>query len=70
MAFFVFEEMRMLPNKVAVFDTTLRDGEQAAGTRLGSREKVTLARQLARTHSLLDSLIKDWQKVFKDDGKK
>ena len=38
----------MLPNKVAVFDTTLRDGEQAAGTRLGSREKVTLARQLAR----------------------
>ncbi len=38
----------MDPNKVAVFDTTLRDGEQAAGTRLGSREKLTLARQLAR----------------------
>jgi 2-isopropylmalate synthase len=38
----------MLSNKVQVFDTTLRDGEQAAGTRLGSREKVTLARQLAR----------------------
>jgi 2-isopropylmalate synthase len=34
--------------KVAVFDTTLRDGEQAAGTRLGSRDKMTLARQLAR----------------------
>ena len=34
--------------KIAVFDTTLRDGEQAAGTRLGSRDKVTLARQLAR----------------------
>jgi 2-isopropylmalate synthase len=33
--------------KVAVFDT-LRDGEQAAGTRLGSRDKLTLARQLAR----------------------
>jgi len=33
---------------VAVFDTTLRDGEQAAGTRLGSRDKLTLARQLAR----------------------
>ena len=38
----------MSPIKVAVFDTTLRDGEQAAGTRLGSREKLTLARQLAR----------------------
>ncbi len=38
----------MLPTKVAIFDTTLRDGEQAAGTRLGSREKLTLARQLAR----------------------
>jgi len=38
----------MLPNKIAVFDTTLRDGEQAAGTRLGSREKLAIARQLAR----------------------
>jgi 2-isopropylmalate synthase len=37
-----------MPEKVAVFDTTLRDGEQAAGTRLGSREKLTIARQLAR----------------------
>jgi 2-isopropylmalate synthase len=37
-----------MPNKVAIFDTTLRDGEQAAGTRLGSRDKLTVARQLAR----------------------
>src|ERR1039457_453668 len=36
-----------MTDKVAVFDTTLRDGEQAAGTRLGSREKLIVARQLA-----------------------
>lgn len=35
-------------SKISVFDTTLREGEQAAGTRLGSRDKITLARQLAR----------------------
>jgi 2-isopropylmalate synthase len=35
-------------DRVTVFDTTLRDGEQAAGTRLGSREKLALATQLAR----------------------
>jgi 2-isopropylmalate synthase len=36
-----------MSGKVAIFDTTLRDGEQAAGTRLGSREKIMVARQLA-----------------------
>jgi 2-isopropylmalate synthase len=36
-----------MAEKVAVFDTTMRDGEQAAGTRLGRREKLMLARQLA-----------------------
>jgi len=38
----------MSKEKVMIFDTTLRDGEQAAGSRLGSREKLEIARQLAR----------------------
>ena len=37
-----------MSEKVQIFDTTLRDGEQAAGTRLGKRDKLTVARQLAR----------------------
>jgi 2-isopropylmalate synthase len=40
--------MKTTTEKVAVFDTTLRDGEQAAGTRLGSREKILIAHQLAK----------------------
>lgn len=35
-------------SKIQIFDTTLRDGEQAAGTRLGGRDKIRLARQLAK----------------------
>jgi 2-isopropylmalate synthase len=38
----------MSVQKVVIFDTTLRDGEQAAGSRLGVREKLEIARQLAR----------------------
>jgi len=37
-----------MSDKIAIFDTTLRDGEQAAGTRLGSREKLMIARQLTQ----------------------
>jgi len=38
----------MQAERVYVFDTTLRDGEQAAGTRLGRREKLIIARQLSQ----------------------
>ncbi|MDD5459048.1 MAG: 2-isopropylmalate synthase, partial [Phycisphaerae bacterium] len=38
----------MEKQKIMIFDTTLRDGEQAAGTRLGAREKLEIAHQLAR----------------------
>ena len=36
-----------MSEKIIIFDTTLRDGEQAAGTHLGAREKLDLAHQLA-----------------------
>ncbi len=38
----------MSKERIMIFDTTLRDGEQAAGTRLGAREKLEIARQLTR----------------------
>lgn len=36
------------PNRIVIFDTTLRDGEQSPGATLNVDEKLTIARQLAR----------------------
>ena len=36
------------PDKVLIFDTTLRDGEQSPGATLNTQEKLEIARQLAR----------------------
>jgi 2-isopropylmalate synthase len=36
------------PNRVEIFDTTLRDGEQSPGISLNTQEKVEIATQLAR----------------------
>jgi 2-isopropylmalate synthase len=38
----------MKSDKVLIFDTTLRDGEQAAGTSLNVQEKLDIARQLEK----------------------
>ena len=35
-------------DRVRIFDTTLRDGEQAPGITLNTREKVEIGQQLAR----------------------
>src|SRR5437588_10008846 len=36
------------PDRVLVFDTTLRDGEQSPGISLNTAEKLEIAQQLAR----------------------
>ena len=38
----------MSKNKIIIFDTTLRDGEQCPGASMNQREKLEIARQLAR----------------------
>lgn len=38
----------MKKEKIIIFDTTLRDGEQSPGARLNVKEKVEIARQLAK----------------------
>lgn len=39
---------QLQPNRIIIFDTTLRDGEQSPGATLNVDEKLTIARQLAR----------------------
>lgn len=36
-----------MPRRIIIFDTTLRDGEQAPGASMGEQQKITLAHQLA-----------------------
>jgi len=40
--------MNVNQDKIIIFDTTLRDGEQSPGATLNEEEKLTIARQLAR----------------------
>ncbi|PSP14392.1 MAG: 2-isopropylmalate synthase [Cyanobacteria bacterium SW_11_48_12] len=40
--------MNTQPDRIIIFDTTLRDGEQSPGATLNMDEKLTIARQLAR----------------------
>ena len=41
--------MPVIPeDRVLIFDTTLRDGEQSPGATLSSAEKLEIARQLAK----------------------
>ena len=41
-------EQTMKNNRILIFDTTLRDGEQCPGASMNLREKLEVARQLAR----------------------
>jgi 2-isopropylmalate synthase len=42
------EELRTMKDRVLIFDTTLRDGEQSPGASMDRGQKVQLAKQLAR----------------------
>jgi len=41
-------EESLMPEKIVIFDTTLRDGEQSPGASMNIEEKLEVARQLAR----------------------
>ena len=47
----------MSGNRLTIFDTTLRDGEQAPGFSLRIDEKLKLARQLRRSGSISSKLV-------------
>ncbi|PSN05784.1 2-isopropylmalate synthase, partial [filamentous cyanobacterium CCT1] len=36
------------PDRILIFDTTLRDGEQSPGATLNTEEKLAIAKQLSR----------------------
>ena len=42
--------------KIIIFDTTLRDGEQSPGASLNAFEKVEIARQLEKLNYLRSSI--------------
>jgi len=45
-AYFHFKEQIMAEDKIYIFDTTLRDGEQVPGCKLNTKEKIEIALQL------------------------
>ncbi|KAK4833602.1 hypothetical protein QYF36_007958 [Acer negundo] len=53
------------PNYVRIFDTTLRDGEQSPGAALTSKEKLNIARQLAKLR--VDIIEAGFPAASKDD---
>ncbi|KAK0605334.1 hypothetical protein LWI29_025610 [Acer saccharum] len=53
------------PNYVRIFDTTLRDGEQSPGAALTSKEKLSIARQLAKLR--VDIIEAGFPAASKDD---
>ena len=40
-----------MTRKIAIFDTTLRDGEQLPGASMNTEEKLIIARQLVRMNA-------------------
>ena len=46
--FAFYNEKIMKNNQIIIFDTTLRDGAQCPGASMNFREKLEIARQLAR----------------------